>query len=188
MADTQGDVTRLLRRLDGGEREALREVLPLVYDELRALAAARLARERPDHTLQPTALVHEAWMRLASKPEPHWQDRQHFLRAAAAVMRCILVDHARHCGRQKRTPNGDGRSPCTHLGVYHERALDLLALDEALERLADMAPRQADIIELHFFAGLTMKEAGEVLGISERTAHADWRLARAWLWRELQES
>src|SRR5262245_47806406 len=94
MIESSGDVTRLLRRLDGGDRDALRGVLPLVYDELKALAAARLARESPGHTLQPTALVHEAWLRMSAKPEPHWNDRKHFLRAAAAVMRCLLVDHA----------------------------------------------------------------------------------------------
>jgi RNA polymerase sigma factor (TIGR02999 family) len=188
MRELTGDVTRLLRRLDEGDRQALREILPIVYDELRALAAARLAAERPDHTLQPTALVHEAWLRLESKSQPRWNDRQHFLRAAATVMRCILIDHARHCGRQKRAGGANAPSPCTHLQAFEEHALDLLALDDALERLADLAPRQADIIELHFFAGLTMKEAGDVLGISERTAHADWRLARAWLLREMQET
>ena len=185
VSSVPGQVTRLLKRIDAGDRDAVGELLPLVYHELRALAAARLIGERAGHTLQATALVHEAWLRLAGKTHPQWTDRQHFFRAAATVMRYILVDHARQRKRRKRG-SGAVRVPLDEqLAAFEERAIDLLALDEALEKLENIAPRQTDIIELRFFAGLTTKETAETLGISERTAHADWSLARAWLLREI---
>lgn len=183
-----GDVTRMLRRLDEGDREAVACLLPLVYDELRTLAARRLAREPAGHSLVPTALVHEAWLRLTGKAQPHWNDRQHFFRAAAMVMRCILVDRARARKRRRRsevTQTGAGQHSNRLIVAFEERALDLLALDEALQKLETVDPRQADLIELRFFAGLSNKEAAEMLGVSPRTASIDWSLARAWLQREM---
>ena len=185
MSTLPGEVTRLLKRVDDGDRNAVEELLPLVYDELRALAAGRLRYERSDHTLQPTALVHEAWLRLAEKSQPHWTDRKHFYRAAAVVMRCILVDHARARRRQKRGGATEPLPLDEHLAAFEERAIDLLALEEALQKLETIAPRQTDIIGLRFFVGLTSKETADTLGISERTAYADWSLARAWLLREI---
>ncbi len=185
VADVPGEVTWLLRRIDEGDRGAVESLLPLVYRELREIAAARMAQEAPDHTLQPTALVHEAWIRLVETPQRPWTDRKHFYRAAAAVMRHILVDHARARDRLKR---GGGQEPIP-LGpdsiAIEDRAHDLVALDEAMQRLEAFAPRQIDLIELRFFAGLTMEESAQALGISERTAYTEWRLARAWLLREM---
>lgn len=180
-----GEITRLLQRVDGGDRDAVEQLLPLVYEELRVLAASQLAGERPGHTLQPTALVHEAWIRLSEKSHPRWSDHKHFYRAAAVVMRCILVDYARARRRQKRGGGAQTLPLDEQLALFEERALDLIALDEALRKLEAVAPRQTDIIELRFFAGLTNKEAAQTLGISERTAQADWRLARAWLLEEM---
>jgi RNA polymerase sigma-70 factor (ECF subfamily) len=188
MLTPPGDVTRLLQRVSAGDRRAVQELLPLVYDELRLLAAARMTRERADHTLQPTALVHEAWLRLVNCGQPQWKDRRHFFRAAAAVMRHVLVDRARQRQRQKR----GGGCQAVPLGpefiAFEERAHDLLALDEALSKLERIAPRQTDLIELRFFAGLTMQQAAETLGISPRTAYTEWRLARAWLLHELESA
>lgn len=181
-----GEVTRLLQKIDAGDRSAVQELLPLVYDELRALAAGRMAGERADDTLQPTALVHEAWLRLVLRSQPHWTDRRHFFRAAAIVMRHILVDRARDRRRQKR---GDGCAAVPfspELFAFETRAHDLLALDEALRKLETIAPRQAELIELRFFAGLTMEQAAETLGISPRLAYSEWRLARAWLLGEIE--
>lgn len=180
-----GEVTRLLRRIDGGDREAVGDLLPLVYDELRALAAARLTGERTDHTLQPTALVHEAWLRLNARSRSNWADRKHFFRAAAAVMRHILVDHARQRRRLKRGGGAESVPFDDQLAVFEERAIDLIALDEALSKLEAISPRQTDVIELRFFGGFTTKETADMLGVCERTAKADWSMARAWLLREI---
>jgi RNA polymerase sigma factor (TIGR02999 family) len=183
-----GEVTRLLRRVDSGDREAINHLLPLVYGELRAMAGACLSGERRDHTLQPTALVNEAYLKLAAKDDPHWTDRRHFYRAAAVVMRSILINHARERRRQKRGGGEMKKIPLDdHLAVFEERALDLVALDEALEKLETIDARQTEMIELRFFAGLSIKEAAEVMGVSERTLQADWSLARAWLLREMDE-
>lgn len=179
-----GEVTRLLQRVDAGDRQAVESLLPLVYDDLREIAAAQMRGERGSRTLQPTALVHEAWIRLNRKPR-RWTDRKHFFRAAAAVMRFILVDSARDRRRSKRG-GGVPLAPLNeHLLAFEDRAFDLVALDDALQKLERIAPRQTDIIELRFFGGLTMSETAELLGVSERTVHADWRLARAWLLREI---
>ena len=180
-----GDVTRLLGRLDAGDRDAIAELAPLVYNELHALAVNYLRHERDDHTLQPTALVNEAWLRLASREDPRWENRRHFYRAAAIVMRSILVNHARdrrrlkRGGQSKRVPLDDA------LLAFEDRAVDLIALDDALTKLALLDPRQIDIVELRFFAGLTIKETAETLGVSPRTVDADWSLARSWLQREM---
>ncbi len=160
--------------------------MPLVYDELRALAEAYLQRERPDHTLQATALVHEAYMRLIKQEDVDWQNRAHFFAVAAQAIRRILVDHAR--GHQSAKRGGDRKR--VHLDqnlTLPEPDLDLLALDEALEELARLHERQARIVELHFFGGLSLKEVAEYLGLSSRTIDGDWYMARAWLRSKLRE-
>lgn len=181
-----GPVTLMLRRLESGDRAALDSIVPLVYDELHGIAAAQMRDERGDHTLQATALVHEALLRLARRENPSWEDRQHFVRSAAAVMRSVLVNHARDRNRQKR--GGHNRKlPLDELvGAYEEKAGDLLALDEALETLASLNPRHAALVELRFFAGTTLKEAAVAIGVSERTAKSDWAIARQWLWSMLR--
>lgn len=159
----------------------------LVYDELRRLAANALQSERRDHTLQPTALVHEAYLRLASEPEPRWENRAHFLAVAARAMRRILVDHARSRNAQKRGSGGarialeDIESSLVDPG----QDVDLLALDEALLRLTELDPRQAQIVELRFFGGLTVEETAVTVGASARTVKRDWQMSRAWLKREI---
>jgi RNA polymerase sigma-70 factor, ECF subfamily len=173
--------TLLLRRYGDGDRAAADELLPLLYDELRRIASAHLRRERSDHTLQPTALVHEAWLRLVDDPAPEVGSRAHFLSLAARVMRRVLVDHAREHGAQKR---GGGSSRVTlddALALYERRDLDLLALDEALERLGALDAPLARIVELRFFAGLTNAEVASLDGTSLRSVERGWATARAWL-------
>jgi RNA polymerase sigma factor (TIGR02999 family) len=185
LTDLPGDITRVLDRLREGERRAAESLLPLVYDELKNLAAARLRGERADHSLQSTDLVHEAWLRLGGNAQIQSKDRKHFFRTAAAVMRHVLVDHARHRNRQKR---GSGKKPVqisVNSLAFEDGAVDMIALNEALEKLGEMAPRQLEVIELRFFAGLSNKEVAELLGLTERTTFTDWRLARAWLLREM---
>jgi RNA polymerase sigma factor (TIGR02999 family) len=159
-----------------------------LYAELRALAASFLGRERAGHTLQPTALVHEAWIRLSSEDDERWSDRAHVFAVSARVMRRVLVDHAR--GKQAAKRGGDREritlSPdITPMLETDADEVDLLALDEALDRLAQLNERQARVVELRFFAGLTVEESAEALGVSVRTVAGDWRLARAWLARDL---
>lgn len=182
---TPGDVTRLLHQLKHGNRDAEAELIPLVYRRLRKIAASRLQRENPRHTLQPTALVHEAWLRLAKLPEIDWQDRSHFFAVSATVMRRILVDHARASHARKRGDSWDPVSIDAAILPSPERAPEILALDEALDRLSALDARQARIVELRFFAGMTEEEAGAALGISARTVKRDWRIAKAWLYKEL---
>ncbi len=176
------DVTQILSNIESGDSSAAEELLPLVYEELRRLAAARMANERPDHTLQATSLVHEAYMRLVDVNQAkHWDSRGHFFAAAAEAMRRILVDDAR---RKDRPKHGAGLQrvelSAADLGVEHQQ-IDLLALNEALEKLEAMAPRQADLIKLRFFAGLTCKQAALALGIADSTADLDWAYAKTWL-------
>ncbi len=163
------------------------DLFPLVYDELRLLARSYLASERSDHTLQPTALVHEAWVRLTGRGVKPWQNRSHFLATAARAMRRILIDHAR---RRKTEKRGSGVKPVSIkddlLGVA-DRDDYLVALDEALEDLAALDERQARIVELRFFAGLKIEEVAEVIGLSHATVERDWRVARAWLNREVRK-
>lgn len=182
------DVTMILSRIERGNPEAAEQLLPIVYDELRKLAAARLANESPEQTLQATALVHEAYIRLVDVEQAQrWDSRGHFFAAAAEAMRRILVESARrksrtrHGGKVQRVElNPDLISP-PNLGV------DLLALDEALHRLELLDERKARLVKLRYFAGLSMSEAAQALGISLATAERDWRYARVWLLRELGE-
>lgn len=183
----QPDAATLLTGFASGDRpEAAAELLPLVYGELRALARHYLRGERSNHTLQPTALVHEAYLKLVDQTRVDWKGRAHFLAIAAQAMRRILVDHARAVGAQKR---GGDRRRLTLDGLPEDapfRGAELLELSDALDRLAALSPRQARLVELRFMAGLTVEEAAEVLGVSTPTAERDWVFAKAWLRRELQ--
>ncbi len=184
---TAGDpgVTRLLVQWTEGNQQAMEQLLPLVYDELRRLARSYLQRERPGHTLQSTALVHEAYMRLVDQ-EVTWQSRAHFFGIAAQMMRRILVDHARTRNAAKR---GDGAERVTldeGLVAAAERDVNVLALDEALTRLAQLDEQQSKIVELRFFAGLSIEDTSELLKISPATVKRDWAMAKAWLYREMQ--
>ncbi|HEY7153038.1 MAG TPA: ECF-type sigma factor [Gemmataceae bacterium] len=182
------EVTRILNAIGQGDPRAADQLFPLVYAELRKLAAQRLAQERPGQTLQATALVHEAWLRLAGdNPEQHWNSRGHFFAAAAESMRRILIEQAR---RKKRVRHGGGRQRIEldeACPVVLPRSDDLLALDEALTRLAARDPIRAELVKLRFFAGLTMSEAAQALGISLATAERYWTFARVWLYTELAE-
>jgi RNA polymerase sigma-70 factor, ECF subfamily len=185
MPDAPGEVTRLLIGLRTGDASAQEKLVPLVYKELRKLAARYMRHERPGHTLQPTALVHEAYIRLTGIHSIDWQNRAHFFAVAAQLMRRILIDGARAQQAHKR--GGD------YVSVTLDEALAaspadserLIALDEALTRLAELDLRQARIVELRFFAGLTEEETAHVLDISPRTVKRDWRLAKAWLYGQL---
>ena len=185
MEQSPRDVTELLKLWSGGHQEALEALMPQIYAELRRLAASYLRRERRDHTLQATALVHEAFVKLVDQRAVHWQNRAHFFGIAAQAMRRILVDHARARGAAKR---GDGVSPVTldeALVVTDAPNLDLLALDEALTRLALLDPLQSRVVELRFFGGLTMEETAEVLHISPATVGREWTMAKACLYAAL---
>jgi RNA polymerase sigma factor (TIGR02999 family) len=187
MSHLPNEVTRLLDDWSGGDREALDKLMPLVYDELRRLAHRHMAHERAGHTLQTTALVNEAYMRLANERGMRWQSRAHFFAVAAQIMRFILVDYARGQARAKR---GGGAIQVTldeALVVAEDRADDLLALDEALSRLAAFDQRKSRIAEMRFFAGLTVEETAEVLTVSVETVMREWRLTKAWLQRELSK-
>ena len=188
MTDGMTEASRLIAAAAAGDRKAAADLLPLVYDELRKLAAAKMAAESPDHTLQPTALVHEAYLRLVGRAdENRWDGRGHFFAAAGEAMRRILVEAA----RRKRGPERGGGLARRDLDPEHPAAPDrsdrLLALDEALDRLAAVEPRAADVVKLRYFAGLTVAEAAAALGISARTADGDWAYARAWLAAALRD-
>jgi RNA polymerase sigma-70 factor, ECF subfamily len=186
MVETRpGDVTRLLFELKAGNRSAEERLIPLVYQELRKVASARLRNETRHHSLQPTALVHEAYIRLTKLQEIDWQSRSHFFAVSATIMRRILVDHARSSQAKKRGESGTFVSLDDAIFPAPEREPEILALDEALKRLAKLDERQSKIVELRFFAGMSEEEAGEVLGISARTVKRDWRIAKAWLYAEL---
>jgi RNA polymerase sigma factor (TIGR02999 family) len=182
------DVTRILSAIEQGELHAAEQLLPLVYDELRKLAAQKLAQEKPGQTLQATALVHEAYVRLVEGKDQHWDSRAHFFGAAAEAMRRLLIDNAR---RKQADKHGGGWQ--RHELLETELAIDstggeLFAVDEALSQLATREPVIARLVELRFFAGLTLPEAARCLGLSERTAYRHWAFARAWLRRELDRS
>lgn len=178
-------VTRILERVQLGESQAAEELLPLVYEELRKLAAAKMASQPADHTLQPTALVHEAYLRLVGSPNPQWHGRAHFFAAAAEATRHILVDRARRKGRV-RHGGGLKRVNIDNLDVPGPEDSELvLAVSEAVDKLAQQDEVSAKLIKLRFFAGLPNSEAASLLGLSERTAKRTWAYARAWLYREL---
>ncbi len=181
-----GEITAVLRAIDQGQHAIVDRVVPLVYDELRLMARRQLAAQRVGHTLNTTALVHEAYLKLASASPRPWQDRAHFLSVAAVVMRHILVNYARAQHAQKR---GDGPALVTlddNLVGGELRSDELLLLDDALERLNVAHPRQRAIVEYRFFGGLTHEEIASVLGVSVPTVQRDWRMARAWLVNELK--
>ena len=185
------DVTGILQALEEGDPHAAEQLLPLVYDELRRLAAQKLAQEKPGQTLQATALVHEAYVRLVGSAEaagsgkPHWDNRRHFFAAAAQAMRRILIDNARRKQRPKHGGGWQRRELDAEALAAPDPNPDLLALDAALCRLAEQDPLKAQLVELRYFAGLTGEQAAAVLGISARSADRQWVYTRAWLRREL---
>lgn len=186
MTAPQEDVTGLLLDWNGGDGEALERLLPVLYEELHSLARGYFSREDSGHTLQPTALVHEVYLRLVDQKRVRWQNRAHFLGVAAQMMRRVLVDHAR---RRKASKRGGGalKLPLDEAQDRPEdpQEVDYLALDEALNRLAAFDPQQSRIVELRFFAGLTVPETAEVLSISPATVKREWSVARAWLFRQM---
>jgi RNA polymerase sigma-70 factor (ECF subfamily) len=183
--NNSGQVTRLLHAMHAGDTDAAGDLLPLVYKELHRLAEAYMRRERPDHTLQPTALINEAYMRLARENQD-WKNREHFIGVAAHVMRRVLVDYARahkggiRSGGLKRVEWEEG------LAITSERPDEFLALDEALDRLTEVSPRQARVVEMRYFGGLSVEEIAGVLGIAPRSVKRDWSLARIWLFKDLK--
>ncbi len=182
------DVTELLGQLAKGDDAAAARLIPIVYDELRRLAFAYMRRERKDHTLQPTALVHEAYVKLTEQRAVDWQSRAHFFGIAAQTMRRILVDHARGHLRDKR---GGGMVPVPldeALVFAPEQSSELVRLDASLQRLAKLDPRQSRIVELRFFGGLTVEQTAELLGISPKTVKRDWSMAKAWLHGDMKTS
>ena len=187
-SDSPRQVTDLLARWRLGDREALDALMPLVYQELRHLARHYLRQERPDHTLQSTALVHEAFVRLVGQSPPEWKNRTHFFGVAARLMRQILVDHARSHRAAKR--GGDSFKLTLNEALVGSKVkdLDILALDDALNNLAQLNPQQSQIVELRFFSGLSIEDTSEVLGVSPATVKRSWTTARAWLFREMNRS
>jgi len=183
------DVTRILSAIEQGDPQAAEQLLPLVYDELRKLAAQKLAQEKPGQTLQATALVHEAYLRLVDSDKvQRWESRGHFFAAAAEAMRRILVESARR--KQSRKHGGGSPRDWADLdgfaGPDNGDPLELLAVHEALDRLAEKSPRKAELVKLRYFLGCTMAEAAQVLGVAQATAEEDWTYAKAWLRRQLQ--
>lgn len=188
--EERSDVTRLLQEWQDGSAEALERLLPLVYHELHTLASRYLSRERRDHTLQPTALVNEAYLKLAGQRDVDWQNRSHFYGIAAQLMRRILVDRARHDGRIKRGRDVprislDAADPAENPAAAGPDPVDVFSLDRALCRLEAVDPQQGRVVELRFFGGLTIQETADVMRISAGTVKRDWTVARAWLYREL---
>jgi len=183
------DITQMLIELADGDESAVDQILPVVYDELRRLAGSYLRRERSDHTLQPTALVHEAYMKLIDQRQVRWQNRAHFFGIAAQVMRRILMDHARKHKADKRGGSAD-KLPIDEeiLVVSTDSSDQLLALDDALHTLAAMDPNKAKIVELRYFGGLSIEETAEVMGVSVPTINRQWRMAKAWLYGQLAAS
>ena len=183
-----GEITLILQQIGNGDQQAAQRLLPLVYEELRRLAAARMGREAAGHTLQPTALVHEAWLRLGGDQQPNWNSRAHFFAAAAEAMRRVLIDHARRRLAQRR------RGAQAHLDIAEldlaatTDAAHVLAVNDALEQFALTEPRKAELVKLRYFAGLTLPEAAQALGISTATAERWWAYARACLSQTLTEA
>jgi RNA polymerase sigma factor (TIGR02999 family) len=187
MARTQAEITRLLIDWRGGDRAALEELLPLVYEELHRLARYYLSRERPGHTLQATALVNEAYVRLIDQQTSDWQNRAHFFAVAARIMRNLLIDYARSRRYAKRGGGARQVSLDEAAAVAPEMSVDLLALDEALKRLAEIDERKVLIVELRYFAGLSAGETAEAMRLSEITIKREWLKAKAWLYREMNQ-
>ncbi len=193
MADATADITRILGELNAGDRAAADRLLPLVYDKLRALAGSYFRGGSAANTLQPTALVHEAYIKLGGNESIQWESRAHFMAVAAKAMRQVLMNHARDKAAAKRGGGwlritideaaaiGDARAAA-------DRELDLVALDDAMTRLASLSERQCHVVELRFFGGLTVAETAHVLGVGTTTVKDDWQLARVWLGRELEDS
>jgi RNA polymerase sigma factor (TIGR02999 family) len=185
--EARAQATELLRQASDGDEGASAELLAFVHDELARLARIHMDRERGDHTLQPTALVNEAWIRLIDRDRAGWRDREHFLSAASRAMRNILVDHARRRRAEKRG-GGDVRLPLDAVvELYEERAVDLELLSDALDALHEDDPRLGRVVELRFFGGLTVEETARVMGVSPSTVERSWRMARAWLRDEIAE-
>lgn len=181
-------ITQLLHDWKRGKKEAFDELMPLVYDRLRRQASHYLKGERAGHTLQTTALINEAYLKLIDKDEIEWEDRSHFFAVAAQAMRRILVDYARTRKREKR--GGDDENLPLDEAFYvsgKEKSVDLVALDEALTRLAEFDERQANVVELRYFSGMTIDETAEVLGVSNVTVRRDWNMAKAWLYQEIKQ-
>jgi RNA polymerase sigma factor (TIGR02999 family) len=179
------NVVALLEQMADGDAEAAESLMPLVYDRLRLLAKKLLAQESPSHTLQPTALVNEAYLRMVGQTQVDWKGKTHFFAIGARMMRRILVDHARRRLSKKRGSGGHRIELAEDLCVSHRNNEDIMAIDQALEKLSALDPRQAQVVELRFFGGLTVDEVAEVLGVSKRTVESDWTMLRAWLRREL---
>jgi RNA polymerase sigma factor (TIGR02999 family) len=182
------EVTQLLVAWNNGDQAALDQLMPLVYRELHRLARRRLGHENAGHTLQTTALVHEAYLRLIGQKEPHWQNRGHFFAIAAQMMRRILVDYARSRRYAKRGGGAEKVSFAEVMAVSSGRPVDVVALDEALTTLAQIDPRKSKMIELRYFGGLSIEETAEVLGVSAGTIKRDWTLAKAWLQGEINRN
>ncbi len=185
--DVPTDVATLMGELDVGNDKAVAELVVLLYSELHSLASRYLRRERSDHTLQTTALVHEAYLRLAGQREVRWKNREQFLGVAAQLMRRILVDYSRGHGAQKRGKGFEKVFLEEAAGISKGKAADVIALDEALTRLAEFDPQQAQLVELRFFGGLDIDESAAVLGVSRTTLKRNWNVAKAWLARELRQ-
>ena len=186
--DSPGEISALLAEMRSGRQDALGRLLPLIYKELRRLAGRYMRDERPGHTLQPTALVHEAYLRLAGQERANWQNRAQFMGIAGQLMRRLLVDHARKRHAAKRggsllTLDEGIRDQCSPVVCLEE----ILAVDEALDRLASLDPQQARVVELRYFAGLSAEETAEAMGVSQRTVEREWALAKAWLRTQLAE-
>ena len=182
------DVTRILEAIQAGQTQEAKELLPLVYDELRRIAAAKMAREQPGQTLQPTALVHEAWLRLGGDAQAAWQNRAHFFAAAAEAMRRILIEKAR---RRQRVRHGGGleRTDLDEIEIAGPEADErLLEIHEALDRLAQEDPARAEVVKLRYFVGLSDREVAEALGLSERTVERHWAYAKVWLLRAVRDA
>ena len=182
------EVTQLLIDWSNGDREALDAMMPLVYAELRRIAAAYLRRERTDHTLQPTALVHEAYLRLTGQNQVRWQNRAHFFGVAAQMMRRVLVDHARANCRAKRGGSAQKLPFDETMNLYERQDEQIVELDDALARLREIDSRKVDVVELRYFGGMSVEETAEVLGVSANTVMRDWNMAKAWLYQELKKT
>jgi RNA polymerase sigma factor (TIGR02999 family) len=188
MAQNSHEVTQLLIQWSNGDKTALNKLMPLIYNELRQLARHYMSRERPGHTLQTTALVNEAYVRLVNRKHVQWQNRAHFFAIAAQLMRSILVDHARSHAYAKRGGGAPKIALDQVIVVSQQRAGEVVALDDALKQLAEIDAQQSRIVELRFFGGLTIEETAEVLGLSPATIKREWSTAKAWLYHELNKS